>query len=316
MSQLPDRVFVRAPAKINLFLEILGQRPDGYHDLRSIVVPISVCDSVVLEKIASGIELIIKDQGAANGSALKDDRPDRNLAVRAAAALKDATGYAGGARIHLEKCIPVGGGLGGGSADAAAVLMGLNDLWQSGLSRETLMKIGLRLGCDIPALVRSGAVCMAGVGDRVQPLPIGASQSGREWWLVVANPGFGVSTRDIYARHRGSLTSASPRYTSMCFALETGDIQLAARSLFNGLQDTVCRKYPLIELLVEGLVRSGAAGAMVSGSGASVFGLAADEADARRIAVRAPAVFGFPVWLRVARVLPDGVMVAHGPLEA
>ena len=314
MSQQREALAIRAPAKINLYLEVLGQRPDGYHELRSVVVPISICDELILERAAGGgIELTVEDAGAANGRALAGERALDNLAVRAARILQAAAGCPHGARLRLIKRIPVGGGLGGGSADAAAALVGLNRLWGTGLDRPALMRLGARVGCDVPALAHGGAVCMEGAGDRITPLP---ARAGAAWWVVVANPGFGVSTKDIYARYRGGLTAGEKTYKEMCFALETGDLDRAARSLFNSLQATVCRKYPLIALLAEGLRKAGAAGALVSGSGASVFGLAAGEEAARQIVERLPSLLGFPAWIQAAKVLPDGVMVAHGPLEA
>ena len=170
MSSGNPSLSVVTPAKINLFLDILGRREDGYHVLRSIVMPISLCDRLTLEATDGIIETRVslkhlpwEDRG------LSED-PNSNLATRAARLLKEATGYPGGVRIDLEKYVPIGGGLGGGSADAAGALVGLNQLWGTGLSREDLMRLGVRLGCDVPALVHGGGVCMEGAGDRVSPL--------------------------------------------------------------------------------------------------------------------------------------------------
>ena len=309
------RLVVRTPAKINLYLGVLGRRQDGYHEIDSIVVPVSLFDVMTLEETAGPIELVLEGSSGVSCDSIKNESVDRNLAVRAAAALKAAAGYAGGVRIGLEKNIPIGGGLGGGSADAAGVLIGLNELWNTGFSREKLMELGARLGCDVPALVHGGPVRMQGVGERVSGLP-GADLNHGGWWLVLVNPGFGVSTGDIYARHSLSLTSVANPIKGIVSALEEGKSNLAAQGLYNALQDTVFTKYPLIEMVAENLRNAGACGVLVSGSGASVFGMARDEKDAHAISERVRNWPGYSVWSRAVRILPDGVMVAHGPLEA
>lgn len=309
-----DRLVLMAPAKINLYLGILGKLPNGYHELRSIVTPLELADTVHLERRDSGIEASFRNN-LDGGIELVLARPEDNLAVRAALALQEATGCRAGAAIHIEKNIPVGGGLGGGSADAAAVLRGLNRLWGTGLSGDELGRIGARLGCDIPAMLAGRAVVMEGVGERVTPLDLPASGVDRRWWTVLANPGINVPTRDVYARYRHTLTPDPEIYTSSVSALIRGEVSLAAKSLHNGLEETVFRKYPLIAILVEALVEAGSMGALLCGSGSSVFGLADSEARARRIAAQVGGGLGMKVWTTVTRILPDGVMVAHGPLE-
>ncbi len=315
-GMLSEPYRLRAPAKVNLYLEILGQRENGYHDLRSVVVPISIYDDVTLEPTGGAIETVVKETGLVNGEELCRTGSVDNLATKAATALKKATGYQGGARITLEKNIPVGGGLGGGSADAAAVLTGLNRLWKMDLSVESLMEIGFKVGCDVPALVYGGAVCMEGLGEKVTPIPVTSGRDGDGCWLVVANPSFGVSTREIYSSYRSSLTRDDARFNNIVSALKEGNPAGVADGLFNGLQETVFGKYPLIEIMVEKLRSAGAMGAIVSGSGSSVFGLVADEEQAHKTAECVGKDLGFPVWSKVAKTLPDGVMVAHGPLEA
>ncbi len=313
MSSVEKPLRVQAPAKVNLFLEVLGCRDNGYHDLRSIVAPLSLHDTVDLwhdETIVTEVE------GAEQAVAGRLPDSDGNLATRAARALKAHTGYRGGARIRIHKRIPIGGGLGGGSADAAAVLAGLNRLWGTGCSREDLMELGSGLGCDIPALLHGGVVMMEGLGERVSPLSLGPAPSpdGR-WWGVLANPGFSVSTADIYGRYR-PLTSPRVPATSIVSALKDGEVDAVAEGLFNSLERTVVGKYPLIGILVDQLRRAGALGALVSGSGASVFGLASDGEHARALAERMVSTLDGSVWSRAVTVVPDGVMAAHGPLEA
>ena len=316
MSQVEKALEMRASAKVNLFLEVVGKRTNGYHDIRSIVVPVSIFDRVVLERTEDVVETVITPSSRVPVEALGLARPEDNLATRAALALKEKAGYEGGVRVHLTKHIPVGGGLGGGSANAAAVLRGLNTLWNLRLPLEELMETGFELGCDVPAMVQGGPVRAEGLGEEVTPIPTQWVSMNGGSWLVVVNPGFSVQTADIYHRYTSPLTSGDVPYKSMICAFREGDFETVSRGLYNGLQNTVFRKYPLTEIVVEELEKAGAAGALLSGSGASSFGLARNEKDARAIAQRVQESLGSAVWTQAARMLPDGVMVAHGPLEA
>lgn len=307
---------VLAPAKVNLTLAVLGTRPNGYHDIRSVVVPVALFDTVRFEETDGVVETVVNGADARRGANACFVISDRNLATRAALLMKELAGCSVGVRLHLTKRIPVGGGLGGGSSDAAAVLVGLNEMWDVGLSREAMVKFGAQLGCDVPALVQGGAVLAEGLGELITPLDVSGSEGGDGWWLVVVNPGVNVSTRDIYSRYSSPLTSCQIPDTTMVSALENGDVDAAARGLFNDLQRVVFKKYPLVEMIVESLKREGAIGALLSGSGASAFGLARSEEHARRIAEGVNREFGSSLWTEVTRTLPDGVTVAHGPLEA
>ena len=303
---------VKTPAKINLYMEVIGRRSDGYHEIRSLVTPVSVFDTLTLVKTDGVIDTTVVQGNGFRAEDLVDLHPERNLATRAAVALKEETGYAGGVNITVDKRIPVGGGLGGGSADAAGVLVGLNALWETGLTPEALAVLGARLGCDVPALVHGGMVLMEGRGELVSR----PACRPADMHLVLVNPGFSVLTRDIYERYIPPLTSVRPGIKNMVSALESGDVDTVGRSLFNGLQDTVFRKYPLIEQTAEALTEAGSIGVLLCGSGASVLGLARHEADARRMAALVESRLRFPVWVHAVKTLPDGVMVAHGPLEA
>ena len=308
----PEKLILRTPAKINLTLEVTGRCGNGYHDLRSVLVPVSLYDTVTFERIPQGIEwnLVNASELAVEGWDL--GRNEDNLIVRAAQSFQKVVPLPFGVRIQLEKHIPVGGGLGGGSADAAAVLIGLNRLAGNKLPLNELMHAGFSLGCDIPALVHGGLVCMEGMGDRVAALPVGAPP----WWVVIVNPGFPVATGDIYRRYRSPLTSDDSIYRNIVCALEKKDLSQAGRSLFNALERPAFHKYPLLNMIVARMREAGAVGALLSGSGASVFGLVRDEAMGRQVLESVGGYLGCPVWGRVVRLLPDGVMVAHGPLEA
>ena len=306
-------VEVTAYAKVNLFLDVLRRREDGYHDIRSILVPVSLGDRIRIENAESGIETIMDGPGAVPCEGMAIGGSDNNLATKAGRLLKEKTGYPGGARIYLEKYVPVGGGLGGGSADAAAVLAGLNELWETGLSLEQLLAMAIRLGSDVPALLRGGAVCVEGMGEKVSPVFDCGQRPRAEWWLVLANPGFGVSTGDIYSRHVSSLTSRETQFTNMLTALREGDVAKAGPILFNALETTVFRKYPLLEMLVEHLRGCEAEGALLSGSGATVFALARDQAHAESIVERIRRLTGPWLWTAVVRTLPDGVIGSTRP---
>ena len=300
-----------APAKINLFLEVLGKRADGYHELRSLVVPISLGDEITFTA-ASGVEVFCSAEGLPAGNGALLPAAADNLASRAARLLQEHVRCAAGARIVIRKNIPIGGGLGGGSADAAAVLTGLNRLWGAGLSLESLMELGARLGSDIPAMVAGRAVLMEGRGELVRLIPC-QWPVGTKWWVVVVNPGFSVPTGDVYSRYRTGLTSFAEISKNAAFALEKGDIDLASACLRNSLEEPVFRKYPLLGLLAERLKAAGALGVLLSGSGASLFALARTEEQARAVEECVRCGTGPWLWTRVAQVLPDGVIGSTRP---
>ena len=261
---------VEANAKVNLSLEVYGRRADGYHELRSVVMPIELADIIEIEPSADGS--IRSDTGYG----------ERDLAVRAAHALRvacaDAPGAQIGARMHVEKRIPVGGGLGGGSADAAAVLRALNGFWELGLSPDELAAVGAAVGSDVPALVlvqHFGApVLMEGRGEHVRllsadergALPLPPNKS----WIVLAGPGTASSTAEVYAR-------CAPR------AGAPGPFDASA-SFVNDLQAPACELHPEIADALAALAEAGADGVAMSGSGSTVFGFAGERAVASRIA--------------------------------
>ncbi len=314
METGPEQISVDAPAKVNLYLEIIGKRPDGFHDLRSIVVPLSFGDRLTFVLTDEEVTCTVELEGLPADSHVACSR--ENLATRAALLLKEHTGYAGGVRIHIVKRIPIGGGMGGGSVDAAATLRVLNGLWKTGLTTDTLAGLGGRLGCDIPILIHGRAAVMEGVGDRIHPLVAPNETLSADWWVVVVNPGFSVMTRDVYFRYKPALTCSPEIFNNLRFALMNGDVNLAAANLFNSLEPTVFAKFPLLAILRDRLMAEGAEGALLSGSGASLFALARNEEHARSLDRRIRKAMGPGLWSRVARILPDGVMAAHGPLEA
>ena len=265
---------VQAHAKVNFTLEVFDKRADGYHALRSVVMPISLTDTLDIE--------VMDD-----GSITSDTGYDDDLCVKAARVLRqcqdvrrETKDARPGAAIRVTKRIPAGGGLGGGSADAAAVLRALNELWKIGLAREELAEIGAQVGSDVPALVLNGPVVMEGRGEKVSPL---SDLQPSTFNLVLVNPGVHSSTKEVYSACEARSLEGEDLTAKMVAALKTGDLAKIAASLMNDLQAPAVRQHPEIADALVSLRTAGVVGAMMSGSGSSVFGLVTDEAAAQRI---------------------------------
>jgi len=248
-----------SPAKINLFLEVLAKRDDGYHEIRSALQVIDLSDQVTLTKTEGGIVVRVKGEAAPSGQ--------ENLAYRAAELLLRETGIKGGAEVTIEKRIPVGGGLGGGSSNAATTLWGLNLLFGLELSLETLMELGARLGADVPFFFLGGLAFATGRGERLQPLPPLPT-----WWVVVANPGFPISTGWVYQALAPPLTDEALTLTIKDLLLRCEGERALSLS-FNRLEEVVLPRYPEVARLKGLLTSWGAKPALMAGSGSSVFGM-------------------------------------------
>lgn len=293
---------VEAPAKVNLTLELLGTRPDGYHELRSIVVPISLWERVEVAPLSNGR---ITCRTRLDGIPFFDMASvplGRNLAERATEALRRHAGHDLGASLSITKRVPVGAGLGGGSADAAGALLALDRLWGLGLPRGDLADIGATFASDVPAMTLGGAVLMEGRGERVCPLAI--PSGAPPLWLVLAFDGKPIPTGDVYASCPDTTPAPPGLHEAMTEAVAHGDAEAAAPLLFNGLQSTVFARYPQTAALAAALRRAGALAALLSGSGGTVFGLARDEAHARAIAAALPTGPAAP-WHAVVHTLPN-----------
>lgn len=245
---------IEAHAKINLTLEVLGTRPDGYHELRSIVAAIPLHDDVELQDAPAGD---VSVEMAGDGLEVPDVPQEKNLAVRAARAFASSAGVARGVHIRIVKRIPAGAGLGGGSADAAAVLNGLNELWGLNLPKERLCAIGVEVGSDVPALVLGGMVLMEGRGERVTSIPTGGPRLLRPFDknFVLRIPDVNASTARVYAEFREE---------------DRGKCR-------NDLQPAACRLYPVIAETLAEMEAEGLEGVQMSGSGSAVFGWKKEE---------------------------------------
>ena len=296
---------VAAYAKVNFTLEVLGVRTDGYHDLRSVVVPISLADEVTLEP-ADEVTLEVVGCGGRGATALPDIGVDDNLAMRAARLMQRVGGRKEGVSITLEKRIPVGGGLGGGSADAAAVLNGLNEMWGLGIPKPELAILGAEIGSDVPALVLGGPVLMEGRGERVtECLVPGAVVHGAElkrkdghvsnapstkhqapstFHLVLANPGAFCSTAEIFKAFAPHLPNRPEILYNIRLAMQAGDDAAVALALQNDLEATATRLHPEIGAARRRLEEAGCLGVSMSGSGATVFGIVRGASEAECVA--------------------------------
>ena len=239
-----------APAKLNLFLHVVGRRPDGYHLLQTLFRFIDLQDVMRFELREDGVVRRISEIAGVPES--------QDLCVRAARLLQAETGCTLGADISLEKHIPMGGGLGGGSSDAATTLIALNRLWSLGLSRERLMQLGLRLGADVPVFVFGENAFAEGVGERLQAMALPPA------WYVVLFPPVHVPTADIFAQPELTRDTVSLKMRALSERLERNDAQL-----HNDLQAVVCKHYPEVARYLDALAAFGPA--MMTGSGACVF---------------------------------------------
>lgn len=251
---------IEARAKINWSLDITGQRADGYHLMDMLMQPVTLHDIVTLSP-AEDISL------TCSGTPYLPPT-ESHLALRAARALARHTGCTLGAAIHVEKHIPVGAGMGGGSADAAAVLKGLNSLWALALSQEDLEHVGLTLGADVPFCLRGGLTRTTGIGEIMEPMPC-ASQ----WPLVVIQPCEGLSTGAVFKAYHQQESVTHPATLQATRALADGDLPLLQLSLGNVLQPVSQLMRPEIAQAIEALQAQGAAVALMTGSGSAVFGV-------------------------------------------
>lgn len=250
-----------APAKINRFLHITGRRADGYHELQTMFQFVGLADSLRFEPLDRGrLEIAA---GAVDGS--------DNLCLRAARALVDASGVAIGVRVHLDKRIPIGGGLGGGSSDAATTLVALNHLFRLGLSEDALAGIGLALGADVPVFVRGQAAWAEGVGDHLVPV------SPDRAWLLLVDPGISVATGPMFGA--AELTRDCPA--------ETISPEIDAARFHNVFEPLVRRQYPAIADALDWMGGQ-TKRTRLSGTGGCIFGMFPNEAAARRAQAEQP----------------------------
>ena len=259
---------INAYAKINLGLDVLRKREDGYHEVRMIMQTIGVHDELVIDRIDKpGISITCDREDLSPG--------EDNLIHKAAKLMMDEYALTDGIEVHLKKNIPVAAGLAGGRTDAAATLTAVNELFELGLGRDELMKLGVRIGADVPYCIMGGTALSEGIGEiltRLSPCP--------KCPVLLAKPAIGVSTAYVYNNlHLDTVTH--PDIDSVISGIDGQDIRKIARSLGNVLESVTEREYPVISRIKEQMSSHGALAALMSGSGPTVFGLFEDENDIR-----------------------------------
>ncbi len=267
-AKTPPRFSLLAPAKINFSLEVLGKRADGYHEVRMLMAGVALCDELSFEPWPEAV-LECSQPGLDTGAS--------NLVLKAVRLLHKRLGKNPGARITLAKRIPLGAGLAGGSTDAAATLLGLNRLWELGLSLPELARLGAGLGSDVPFCLESGWAIATGRGEKLKPL-----SCRKKFHLVLLNPGFEVSTKWAY-QNVDSRGEHQRNLSKLVFeALDLKDFERVNKIALNDLEAVTAREHPEIGQMRQLLSDHGAVVTRMSGSGPTVWGLFEDEADAKK----------------------------------
>lgn len=260
---------LQAFAKINLGLDVLGKREDGYHEVRMIMQTIRMYDQLDMRKsVEPGIHL------TTNKKYIPVD--ENNLVWRAAKLMMDTCGIMEGVSIHLHKVIPVAAGMAGGSSDAAATLVGMNRLFHCGLSKEKLMELGVQIGADVPYCVLRGTALAEGIGEKLTVLP-----PMPDCWILIGKPGISVSTKYVYTTLDLNTDTVHPDIDGMKKALEDGNLYGITERMGNVLQDVTIPAYPEVERIKEQMKALGAVNAMMSGSGPTVLGIFDNEEKAQ-----------------------------------
>jgi 4-diphosphocytidyl-2-C-methyl-D-erythritol kinase len=286
---------LKSPCKVNLLLNILGKREDGFHELETVMHPVQLFDELDFERVTRGFHLTCSDPTLPTDAG--------NLVHRAAMLFFQKTEIRDGVRIHLEKKIPMAAGLGGGSGNAATTLLGLNEIFGKPLSTKALYDIAATLGSDIPFFLQTKPGLGTGRGEKIESLDFFPAMAGAAFVLV--HPGFGISTPWAYqnlARFPKALNGTPGRAKKLISLLETADLRTVGAELYNSLEAPALEKYPLLALFQRFFRDNGAAATLMSGSGSTTFALAQNLSAAEQLAERFKAKFGETHWLEVVPV--------------
>ncbi len=285
----------QSPCKVNLLLNILGKRPDGFHELETLMHPVRVYDRLTFARGGKGIRLTCSEPALPTDS--------RNLVYRAAEAFLAAAEIKEGVAIHLEKNIPLAAGLGGGSGNAATTLASLNEIFDSPLAMPRLKEIAASLGSDVPFFLQDQPALATGRGEKVESLSAFPALTDAAFILI--HPGFGISTAWAYqhlARFPKALNGQPGRAQKLVQSLNSASLETACDELYNSLEAPALEKYPLLVLYQEFLRSNGAAGALMSGSGSTTFALVKNVPAAQALAEKFRAKFGPTAWVTVAPI--------------
>jgi 4-diphosphocytidyl-2-C-methyl-D-erythritol kinase len=268
MEKIMDSIRLKARAKVNLGLDVLGKREDGYHEVRMVMQTVGIYDRLILTKIPEDEIRIVS-----NLSFLPVN--ENNLIYKAAKLLQDEYHFEGGVQIDLNKFIPVAAGMAGGSTDAASTMFGINRLFELGMSQDRMMELGVRLGADVPYCVMRGTALAEGIGEkltRLSPMP--------HCWMLVAKPPINVSTKLVYESLDMDGVNKHPDIDGIIHAIEQKNIAAVAAKMENVLEQVTIPLYPVIDTIKKDMMKHGAINAMMSGSGPTVFGIFPDERTA------------------------------------
>lgn len=252
---------IKGMAKVNLGLDVLRRRENGYHDVKMVMQSVNLYDVLTFEKEENeGIRI------RCNIGELPLD--DGNLIYKAARLFFEETKLEGNVSIYLEKNIPIAAGMAGGSTDAAATLLALNELYETGLTKEVLAEIGVKIGADVPYCIYGGTYLSEGIGEILSPI-----QNELDCYVVIAKPEFGVSTKYVYDNLHVDTIQTHPDIDGMIHYIQAGDLKGMASKMENILETVTIKKYPQIEEMKQCLIKHGALNALMSGSGPTVFGI-------------------------------------------
>ena len=262
---------VQAAAKVNLYLDILGRRSDGYHEIESIIQSVKLYDKIILRPRRRGIKIacthpqVPLDEG--------------NICYRAVEILSTVLGMKQGLEIEIQKNIPVGSGLGGASADAAAALIGTRKLFKMDIPLSDLSKLALELGSDVPFCLTGGTALVRGRGEKIMPLPL-----LKDGWFILVDPGMSISTSWVYSTLKGELTTKRLNTKLIKELMKKEGIRGVSKfPLYNKLEEVVIERFPILRDIKAKLIEAGAIGALMTGSGSTIFAVAEDEERAKSI---------------------------------
>jgi 4-diphosphocytidyl-2-C-methyl-D-erythritol kinase len=284
------RLEKKSPCKVNLLLNILGRRADGFHELETVMQPVNFCDELSFERGGNGIQLSCSDKRLPTDS--------RNLIVRAAENFLQAAENSDGVKIHLEKKIPLAAGLGGGSGNAATTLLALNELFEKPLASEKLYEIAAALGSDVPFFLQNKPALATGRGEKIQSLE--NFPALRDKAILLIHPGFGISTPWAYqnlARFPSALNGQKGRAQKLISLLQTQDLKTAVTEFCNSLEVPALEKFPVLKLYQEFLRANGALAALMSGSGSTTFAICENVSAAESLAEKFKSKFGQNCWM-------------------
>ena len=270
-KMIMDRVEERAYGKINLSLDVLGRRGNGYHDVSMVMQTVDIFDVISLNKLESDSEIIL----TANIDILPLD--ETNIVYKAVKLIKEEYGIDTGVSVHIEKHLPIAAGMGGGSSDCAAALRGMNRLFELGLSDEKLEELGVRLGADVPFLIKGGIALAEGIGEKLTKLP-----DFPDCVFVIAKPDLGVSTKEVYEAFDGLKEVKHPDIGKLVNSLGNTKLKDIVKLLGNVLEEVTANKYKIIETIKTLLLENGAVFSMMTGSGPTVFGIFENSEQAEK----------------------------------